>query len=118
MNKIQARQRRGVKTKAIIRQSKRPRLIVHRSAAHLYSQIVITGDQGDVVLVTASTLDKELKPKLKGKKVDHAIQVGQLLGQRAKEKSITDVAFDRAGYKYHGRIKALADGARKAGLNF
>lgn len=118
MNKHQARNRRGLKTKAIIRQSKRPRLTVHRSGTHIYSQIIVPGDMGDEVVVCASTLDKELKSSLKGNKSDQAILVGKLLAKRAKEKSIIDVAFDRAGYKYHGRVKALADGAREAGLNF
>ena len=118
MNKQQARRRRGLKTKAIIRQSKRPRLIVHRSSTHMYSQIVMPGESGDVVIVSASTVDKELKATLTGNKCEQANQVGKLLASRAKEKQLTDVAFDRAGYKYHGRVKALADGAREAGLNF
>ena len=118
MNKQQARNRRGLKTKAIIRQSKRPRLTVYRSGAHLYSQIVIGGDMGDIVIVSASTIDKELKTALTGNKCEQANQVGKLLAKRAKEKNLTEVAFDRAGYKYHGRVKALADAAREAGLNF
>ena len=118
MNKQQARNRRGLKTKAIIRNSKRPRLTVYRSGAHIYSQIVVPGDLGDQVIVSASTLDKEIKPTLTGNKCEQANQVGKLLAQRAKEKELLDVAFDRAGYRYHGRVKALADGAREAGLNF
>lgn len=118
MNKQQARNRRGLKTKAIIRQSKRPCLTVYRSGAHLYSQIVVRGDMGDIVVVSASTVDRELKPALTGNKCEQATQVGKLLATRAKEKNLTEVAFDRAGYKYHGRVKALADGAREAGLNF
>jgi large subunit ribosomal protein L18 len=118
MNKQQARNRRGLKTKAIIRQSKRPRLTVHRSGVHMYSQIIVSGEKGDMVLVSASTLDKELKPKLKGNKCEQAHQVGKLLAERAKEKQLIDVAFDRNGYKYHGRVEALAKGAREAGLNF
>jgi large subunit ribosomal protein L18 len=118
MNKQNARKRRSVKTTAIIRQSKRPRLVVHRSGKHIYSQIIICGDKGDQVIVSASTLDKELKVKLEGKKTEQAFQVGKLLAKRAKEKKVIDVAFDRAGYKYHGRVKSLAEGAREAGLNF
>lgn len=118
MNKHQARSRRGLKTKAIIRQSNRPRLTVYRSGAHIYSQIIVRGDMGDQVVASASTLDKELKSSLEGNKCEKATQVGQLLANRAKEKNITDVAFDRNGYKYHGRVRALADGAREAGLNF
>ena len=118
MNKHLARNRRSIKTRAIIRHSKRPRLVVHRSGSHIYSQIIICGDQGDQVVVSASTLDKELKTTLTGNKSDQANQVGKLIAVRAKEKNILDVAFDRAGYKYHGRVKSLADGAREAGLNF
>lgn len=118
MNKQQARTRRSLKTRAIIRQSKRPRLVVHRSATNIYAQIIVTGEQGDLVLVSASTLDAELKSGLTGDKSEQASQVGKCLALRAKEKNVSDVAFDRAGYKYHGRVKALADGAREAGLNF
>ena len=110
--------RRSVKTTAIIRGSKRPRLVVHRSGKHIYSQIIVCGEKGDLVLVSASTLDKELKATLAGKKTEQAVQVGKLLASRAKEKNLIDVAFDRAGYKYHGRVKSLADGAREGGLNF
>ncbi len=118
MNKHNARKRRGLKTKAIIRLSKRPRLIVHRTSTHMYSQIIVAGENGDLVIVSASTMDKELKSALTGNKCEQAHQVGKLLAKRAKEKELSDVAFDRAGYKYHGRVKALADGAREAGLNF
>ena len=118
MNKQQARKRRGLKTKAIIRQSNRARLVVHRSNMHIYSQIIVSSENGDCILVSASTLDKELKSKLSGNKREQAQQVGQLIADRAKKKEITEVAFDRAGYKYHGRVKALADSAREAGLNF
>ena len=118
MNKQHARNRRGLKTKAIIRQSKRARLTVYRSGSHIYSQIVVSGNNGDQVIVSASTLDKELKLTLTGNKCEQAVQVGKLLARRAKEKNLSDVAFDRAGYKYHGRVKALAEGAREAGLNF
>ncbi len=118
MNKQIARTRRSLKTKAIIRQSKRPRLVVHRSGSNIYSQIIVCGADGDHVLVSASTLDKELRKTLTGNKSEQANQVGKLLAQRAKEKNILDVAFDRAGYRYHGRVKSLADGAREAGLNF
>ena len=113
-----SRIRRGMKAKAIQRNSERPRLVVYRSACNIYSQIVVGGENGDIVLVSCSTLDTELKPSLSGTKVEQANQVGKLLGERAKAKKISDVAFDRSGYKYHGRVKALADGARAAGLNF
>ena len=118
MNKYNARARRGLKTKAIIRQSTRPRLVVYRSSTHIYSQIVVAGEMGDNVIASSSTIDAELKANLSGNKCEQAAQVGKLLASRDIEKNITDVAFDRSGYKYHGRVKALADGAREAGLNF
>lgn len=112
--KKRARIRRGSKTKAVIRQSGRPRLVVHRSSCQIYAQIVVSGDSGDRVLVACSSLEKDVRDTLKGNKVERAFQVGQLLGQRAKELNVVEVAFDRSGYKYHGRVKALADGAREA----
>lgn len=118
MNKQQARNRRGSKTKAIIQKTKRARLTVFRSNNHLYSQIVIRSPKGDVVVASASSVDKELKSSLKGNKCEQAREVGKLIAKRASEKEITNVAFDRAGYKYHGRVKALAEGAREAGLDF
>ncbi|HRD70631.1 MAG TPA: 50S ribosomal protein L18 [Legionella sp.] len=119
MNKQNSRNRRGLKAKALIRKSGRARLVVYRSGVHIYSQIVQADTLGDKVLVVCSTNDKELKSSLSGKcKVDQASIVGKLLGKRASEKGITQVAFDRAGYRYHGRVKALAEGAREAGLDF
>lgn len=119
MNKHISRERRAKKGKALIKNSGRLRLVVHRSGVHIYSQIVKAQACGDVVMATCSTLEKELQKKLSGKnKVDQATLVGKLLGERAKDKGIVHVAFDRAGYKYHGRVKALADGAREAGLDF
>lgn len=119
MNKRNSRDRRGLKAKALIRKSGRARLVVYRSGSHIYSQIVQSDSLGDKVLVVSSTIDKELRSSLTGKcKVDQATLVGNLLGKRAKEQGISQVAFDRAGYKYHGRVKALAEGAREAGLDF
>jgi len=118
MRKEQARARRGLKTKAVIRQSGRPRLVVYRSGLHIYSQILVRDENGDKVLVSCSTLDKTLRETLKGNKCEKAYEVGKLLALRAQDLKIIDVAFDRAGYKYHGRVKALATGAREAGLNF
>ncbi|MDF1757719.1 MAG: 50S ribosomal protein L18 [Legionellaceae bacterium] len=120
MNKEAARKKRALKSRAVIESSKsnRPRLVVHRSCTHIYSQIIVAGENGDVVLASASTVDKEIRPTLKGKKSEQAFEVGKLLAARAKDKNILDVAFDRAGYKFHGRVKALAEGARDGGLNF
>ena len=118
MSKSKARTRRGLKTKAILRHSARPRLVVNRSSTHTYAQIIVRGEKGDIVVACSSTLDAELKSTLTGSKVEKAQQVGKLLAERAKLKEISEVSFDRAGYKYHGRVKALAEGAREAGLNF
>ena len=119
MNKQNSRDRRGLKAKALIRKSGRARLVVYRSGVHIYSQIVQADQLGDKVLVVCSTNDKELRASLSGKcKVEQASLVGKLLGKRASEQGITQVAFDRAGYRYHGRVKALAEGAREAGLDF
>ena len=95
----------------------RKRLSVHRSSKHIYAQ-VIDDDQG-VTLVSASSIEKEQRGSLKtGASVDAAKAVGKLIAQRAQEKGVKDVIFDRGSYLYHGRIKALADAAREGGLNF
>lgn len=95
----------------------RPRLNVYRSLNHIYAQII--DDDSGTTLLSVSTMDKEVKDKAdKGYNVDAATAVGQIIAGRALEKGIRDIVFDRGGYKYHGRIKALADAAREAGLNF
>nr|CAA79793.1 ribosomal protein L18 [Thermotoga maritima] len=95
----------------------RPRLCVFRSNKHIYAQII--DDTIGHTLVSASTLVPELREKLqKTWNVEAAKEVGLLIGKRALEKGIKKVVFDRGGYKYHGRVKALADGAREAGLEF
>jgi large subunit ribosomal protein L18 len=94
----------------------RPRLAVFRSLEHIYCQII--DDTAGNTLAAASDLEAALKNGETGTKSDRAKQVGQLLAERAKEKGITTVVFDRGGFLYHGRIKALADGAREGGLEF
>jgi len=95
----------------------RPRLVVFRSLAHIYAQLVDDG-RGHT-LAAASTLDPELREQVKGKrKVEASRLVGELIARRARERGITRVVFDRAGYAYHGRVKALAEGARAGGLEF
>jgi len=97
--------------------AQRPRLSVFRSLNHMYAQIV--DDSRGVTLAAASTRDLEIRDALKDKKKAEAgSEVGRLIARRAKEKGITQVVFDRGGYLYHGRIKALADAARDAGLKF
>ena len=96
----------------------RPRLAVFRSQAHIYAQVI--DDDSGRTLCAASSLDKELKDDgaKRGANVAAAKKVGQLIASRAKEKGIQDVVFDRGGFQYHGRIKALADAARESGLKF
>ncbi len=95
----------------------KPRLCVFRSAKHIYAQVI--SDQGGKTLVSASTLSTELRNgEAKAKKVEAAKQVGELVAKRCLEQSISQVIFDRNGFLYHGRVKALADAAREAGLKF
>ncbi|HEV3007914.1 MAG TPA: 50S ribosomal protein L18 [Burkholderiales bacterium] len=112
-----ARLRRARQTRLKIREVGAARLTVHRSNTHIYAQI--TSPSGDKVLATASTVEKDLRGQLKnGSNRKAAEAVGQRIAAKAKEKGIEKVAFDRAGYRYHGRIKALADAARAGGLKF
>jgi large subunit ribosomal protein L18 len=117
-SKFLARKRRGLKAKHIINLSDKPRLVVFRSINHIYCQIVRPSVAGDIVLAQASTLEKSLRSNLAGTKVNQAQAIGKLIAERALEKQVSQVAFDRNGFKYHGRIKALADAAREAGLIF
>ena len=94
----------------------RPRLSVFRSAKNIYAQVI--DDENGVTLAAASSLEGEKGAKPKGSDKDAAARVGALVAQRAIEKGVKDVVFDRGGYLYHGRVKALADAAREAGLNF
>ncbi|MBI4266820.1 MAG: 50S ribosomal protein L18 [Chloroflexi bacterium] len=97
--------------------SSRPRLSVFRSLNHIYAQVI--DDTKGNTMVSASTLDPEIKTVTNGKKkADEAQLVGSVLARRARDKGIEQVVFDRGGYKYHGRVKALADAARQAGLKF
>ncbi|MGA7676972.1 MAG: 50S ribosomal protein L18 [Dehalococcoidia bacterium] len=113
-----ARKRRHVRVRARVRgTATRPRLCVFRSLNHIYAQIV--DDSAGHTLVSASSLDAEIRDKVTGKKkTESAELVGSLVAQQALNKGIKQIAFDRGGYKYHGRVKALAEAARKAGLDF
>ena len=119
-NKIKekARERRHWIIRKKVKGTKdKPRLIVHRSLKHIYAQIVDdTSPKGTNTLVSASTL--ELKDNNGMKKTELSYKIGAILGEKAIDKGISAVCFDRAGYKYHGRVKALAEGARKSGLKF
>ena len=115
MDKKLARLRRAKRTRLNIRESGQIRLSVHRTPRHIYAQI--TSAAGDRVLVTASTVENDLRAAATGN-ADAASKVGELIAKRAKEAGIERVAFDRSGFRYHGRIKALADAARENGLEF
>ena len=93
----------------------RARLSVHRSSKHIYAQVI--DDLKGATVAAASSLEKDMRGKT-GANVDAAKEVGKLVAQRAVEKGVKDVVFDRGGYRYHGRIKALADAAREGGLKF
>jgi large subunit ribosomal protein L18 len=116
MNKNAQRLRRAARTRAKIRELKALRLSVHRTPRHIYAQIF---DPDSKVLAAASTLQKEIRAGLKstGNK-EAAAAVGKAIAEKAKAAGITRVAFDRSGFKFHGRIKALADAARENGLEF
>ena len=114
-NKNIKRQRRATKIRSKIVQSENNRLTVFRSNSHMYAQI--SNFDGSQVIVSASTADPSIKGNNNGN-VEAATKVGKLIAERAKEKGIDKVAFDRSGYKFHGRVKALAESAREAGLLF
>ena len=110
-----SRLRRAKRTRLKIRELGEVRLCVHRTPRHIYAQVISVA--GDQVLASASTVEKDLRADATGN-ADAAVKVGQLIAQRAKEAGIERVAFDRSGFKYHGRVKALADAARDNGLEF
>ncbi len=115
ITKKQRRQRRAIKTRAHIRELGVARLTVHRTPQHIYAQLFAA--DGSKVLAAASTLNKDVSKGLKGTgNVEAAKAVGRAIAERAKAAGVTRVAFDRAGFQYHGRVKALADAAREAGL--
>lgn len=117
MNKRLARLKRAKRTRMKIRELEVTRLSVNRTPRHMYAQI--TSADGSVTLACASTLDKNVSGKLKSTgNVEAAKEVGRLIAAKALEAGIKTVAFDRSGFLYHGRIKALADAAREAGLEF
>jgi len=117
MNNVNSRLRRARKTRAKIAELKVTRLCVHRSNGHIYAQII--AETGDKVLASASTLEAEVRKSLaNGGNVAAAAIIGKRIAEKAKNAGVTTVAFDRSGYKYHGRIKALAEAARENGLSF
>lgn len=114
-DKKESRLRRARRGRMKMRELGAVRLTVHRTPRHIYAQVITAG--GDRVLATASTLEKDLRGGATGN-VEAAAKVGALIAERAKTAGVTAVAFDRSGYKYHGRVKALAEAAREAGLEF
>lgn len=115
-NRNQNRKKRHLRVrKKIVGTPERPRLNVFRSSKNIYAQLI--NDLNGTTIVSASTLDPSLKQE-KGGTVEAAERVGELIAKRAVEKGYTKAVFDRGGYLYHGRVKALADGARKGGLDF
>ncbi len=117
ITKKERRQRRALQTRARIRALSVARLTIHRTPRHIYAQVFDV--KGERVLASASTLQKDLVKDLKGTgNVEAAKNIGRLIAERAKAAGVTRVAFDRAGFQYHGRVKALADAAREAGLEF
>jgi large subunit ribosomal protein L18 len=117
MDKKASRQRRARKARARIHELGKPRLCVHRTPRHIYAQVI--DGAGDKVLASASTLDSELRKDMQGTgNVAAAAVIGKAVAERAKAAGVTSVAFDRSGFKYHGRVKALADAARETGLEF
>ena len=117
MKKKQSRLRRAKRARAQISLLGENRLCVFRTPRHIYAQVI--APSGSEVIASASSVDKELKSKLKnGGNVEAAIEVGKAIAERAKKAGVQRVAFDRSGFKYHGRVKALADSARENGMEF
>lgn len=115
IDKKEQRLRRAKRTRTKIRVLGEHRLSVHRTPRHIYAQIL--SPAGDQVLASASTVEKDLRGQGTGN-VDAAVNVGKLIAERAKAAGVERVAFDRSGFRYHGRVKALADAARENGLEF
>jgi large subunit ribosomal protein L18 len=121
MDKKQSRARRARKTRILIAERAIHRLAVHRTNLHIYAQVF--SECGTKVLASASTVEAEVRTQLadqsgKGGNVAAATLIGQRIAERAKAAGVESVAFDRSGFRYHGRVKALADAAREAGLKF
>ncbi len=117
MNKKESRLRRARKTRAKIAELKIVRLCIHRTNSHIYAQVY--SGCGTQVIAAASTTEVDMRKQLpNGGNVEAAKVVGKLIAERAKVKGVSEVAFDRSGFKYHGRIKALAEAARENGLKF
>ena len=117
MDKKQSRMKRALKLRCKIKKLKTTRLSIHKTSQHIYAQVI--SEDGLITLASASTTQAEIKSGLKNTgNVYAAAEVGKYIAEKAIAVGITEVAFDRSGFKYHGRVKALADAAREAGLKF
>ena len=117
MDKKQSRMKRALKLRSQIRKLGATRLSIHKSSQHIYAQVI--SSDGTTTLASASTTQADIKASLKNtNNIAAAAEVGKIVAQRAIAAGVTEVAFDRSGFKYHGRVKALADAAREAGLKF
>ncbi len=117
MDKKAARLKRATRTRAKIKQEEAVRLQVHRSSRHIYAQIIAA--DGASIVASASSLDRELRGDVRYPgNTEAAAQVGKLIAERGKAAGVSRVAFDRSGFKYHGRMRALAEAARENGLEF
>lgn len=117
MDKKSARIRRATRARHMMREQGATRLVVHRTPRHIYAQVIAAS--GSEVLASASTVEKAIKEQVKYTgNIEAAKLVGKMIAERALSKGIKDVAFDRSGFKYHGRVQSLADAAREAGLQF
>lgn len=117
MEKKSARLKRALKTRSKIKKFDVSRLTIHRSTQHIYAQVI--SSDGTTTLASASTVQADVKAGLNSTgNISAAIAVGKAIAEKALAAGVTEVAFDRSGFKYHGRVKALADAAREAGLKF
>jgi large subunit ribosomal protein L18 len=117
MEKKQSRMKRALKLRSKIKKLSVTRLSIHKTSQHIYAQVI--SEDGTTTLASASTTQAEIKSTLKSTgNVKAAAEVGKSIAQKAIAAGVTEVAFDRSGFKYHGRVKALADAAREAGLKF
>ncbi|NOQ36099.1 MAG: 50S ribosomal protein L18 [Methylococcaceae bacterium] len=117
MDKKASRLKRALKVRSKIRKQDVNRLTIHRTSQHIYAQVL--SKDGTTTIASASTAQADIKAAIKStSNADAASEVGKVIAQRAVAAGVTEVAFDRSGFKYHGRVKALADAAREAGLKF
>jgi len=117
MDKKASRLKRALRQRCKIKQLGVSRLTVHRTSQHIYAQVM--NEEGTATVASASTLDADIKANLKTTgNAEAAVEVGKAIAKKALEAGVSSVAFDRSGFKYHGRVKALADAAREAGLKF